>query len=472
MKSIKNTSEDPVGSEAFVSQRKTGRTIDMTEGNPYRIVFIFALPIFLSTVLQNFYNMVDTAIAGNIIGDNALAAIGATGAVYHIIITFAQGMNTGFSLLISRAFGSKSQDGINKAILWTLLLNLASVAFFMIGSLVFLDPILRVMNTPAEIYSDARTYIAIIFAGIPVTMAYNMGSSVLRSMGNSSTPLWALILSSLLNIVLNIVFVHGFGMGVAGLALGTVAAQLLSAVFCFVYMVTRYRDIHFEKCYLHPETGYVSEMFLTGLSMGLMSMIVSFGGAVLQSAVNGLGSIYIAGQIGGSKIEVFFMCMMTSFAMSVATYVSQNFGAGKRERILKGVAATFVYCACGCAVCYAFALSPLPPLAMRLITGSENAEVIKNGTQFIRTALYFCPFLSVVLTLRSTLQGMGHKVAPLFASAMEMGGKLLFAWVMVPKYGYTAVCYCEPAMWILCTVYLAAVVFVFRSEFVSETVNR
>lgn len=451
--------------------RKTGKTIDMTVGDPYRIVFLFSLPIFLSTVLQKFYNIVDTAIAGNIIGDTALAAIGATGAVYHIIITFAQGMNTGFSLLISRAFGSKDKDGINRAVLWTLLLNLATVICFSVGSLSWLDPILRAMNTPPDIYADARTYISIIFAGIPITMAYNMGSSMLQSMGNSSTPLLALVISSIFNIILDFFFVKGLDLGVAGLALATVSAQFLSALFCFVYIKRCYKDIRYRDSYLHPEKGFVSEMFLTGLSMGSMSMIVSFGGAVLQSAVNRLGSIFIAGQIGGSKIEVFFMCMMTSFAMAAATFVSQNFGAGKKDRILQGVKATYVYCAFGCAVCYAFALSPLPPLAMKLITGSENTEVIKNGAQLIRTALFFSPFLCVVLTLRSTLQGMGHKVAPLFASAMEMGGKLLFAWVMVPKFGYAAVCFCEPFMWILCAIYLCAVVWYFRKEFSSGMIT-
>ena len=377
-------------------------------------------------------------------------------------------MNTGFSLLISRAFGSKDRDGINRAVLWTLLLNLATVICFSAASLMLLDPILHVMNTPSDIYADARTYISIIFAGIPITMAYNMGSSMLQSMGNSSTPLSALVISSVLNIILDVFFVKVLGFGVAGLAFATVSAQLLSASFCFAYILRNYSDIRFRKSYLQPPKGFVSEMFLTGLSMGSMSMIVSFGGAVLQSAVNGLGSIYISGQIGGSKIEVFFMCMLTSFAMAVATFVSQNFGAGKKDRILQGVKATYVYCAFGCAVCYAFALSPLPPLAMKLITGSENTEIISNGTQFIRTALFFSPFLCIVLTLRSTLQGMGHKVAPLFASAIEMGGKLLFAWVMVPKFGYTAVCFCEPFMWILCSIYLCVVVWAFRKEFSSE----
>ncbi len=453
------------GPEDSSALRNRGRTIDMTEGSPYRVVFLFSLPIFLSTVLQKFYNMADTAIAGNIIGDSALAAIGATSALYHIIITFAQGLNTGFSLLISRAFGSKNRDGVNCAVFWTLLLNLGAVVLFSAGSLLFLDPILHVMNTPADIYADARAYVSVIFAGIPITMAYNMGSSVLRSLGNSSAPLLALVISSIFNIILDIFFVKILDLGTAGLAFATVSAQLLSALFCFLYILKYHQEIRFRKSYLHPEKGFVSEMFLTGLSMGSMNMIVSFGGAVLQSAVNRLGSVYIAGQIGGSKIEVFFMCMMTSLAMAVATFVSQNFGAGKKDRILQGVKATYVYCAFGCAVCYLFALSPFPPLTMKWITGSENAEVISSGTRFIRTALFFSPFLCIVLTLRSTLQGMGHKVAPLFASAMEMGGKLLFAWAIVPKAGYTAVCFCEPVLWILCSVYLAVVVRICREEF-------
>ena len=447
---------------------KKGKSINMTEGDPYRIILRFALPIFLTTILQQFYNMVDTAVAGNILGDNALSAIGAVGAVYHIIITFAQGMNTGFSLLISRAFGTRDRDGVNRAVVWTVVLNLILVVILTAGALVFIDPILGVMNIPDEIYTEAKIYLAVICAGIPVTMAYNMGASVLRSIGNSSTPLYALIISSLLNFLLNVLFVKWFGMGVAGLALGTVGAQLLSAAFCIVYILSRYPDIRYRKDHLHPEKGYVSEMFLTGLSMGLMSMIVSFGGAVLQSAVNGLGSIYIAGQIGGSKIEVFFMCMITSIAMSISTFVSQNYGAGKRRRILQGIRATFMYCICGCVICYAFALSPLAPIAMRLITGSENTEIIQSGTRFIRVSLFFSPFLSIVLILRSTMQGMGHKIAPLVTSAIEMGGKILFAHAFVPRYGYPAVCYCEPSMWVMCSVYLVIVMFIFRYEFTEK----
>lgn len=441
-----------------------GKTINMTEGTPWKIMIAFAFPIFLSMVLQSLYNLMDTAIAGYVLGDRALAAIGATGAVYNLLVTFASGLNNGFSMHISRAFGSGDRRKLEIAVAWTGLLNLLAVAVFTAGSLLFLDEILVLMNTPEEIYGEARIYLLIILAGIPVTMAYNMGSGILRSMGNSVTPLVVLAISSGVNVALNYVFAKIFLWGVAGLAIATILAQLISAAYTIGYAVRSY-DIRIQKDHFAPEKGFVSDLFMTGLSMAMMSMIVSVGGVILQSAVNSLGSTYIAGQIGGSKIQVVFTRMIVSVANAVATYVSQNYGARRNDRVREGLKAAFSISAVLCLVCMTFAISPLAPWAMGLVTGSENAEVLESGARFIRVTLLCSPFLCMLLTFRNTLQGMGHKVVPLFASAAEMLGKVLFAWFMVPRYGYTAVCYCEPLLWMLCTCYLSVMMYHFRKEF-------
>ena len=445
-------------------KRKTGKTINMTEGKPLTILLRFAFPIFLSMVLQSLYNLMDTAIAGYILGDNALAAIGATGAVYNLLVTFASGLNTGFSMHISRAFGSGDRKKLEMAVTWICLLNLVMAVVFTAGSLLFVDQILIAMNTPQEIYADAKDYLFLILAGIPVTMAYNMGSAVLRSMGNSATPLNVLLISSGLNVVMNYVFAKIFQWGVAGLAIATILAQGISAAYTIWYVTHNY-GIRIQKAYFHPEKGFVSDMFLTGLSMGMMGLIVSVGSVILQSAVNDLGSGYIAGQIGGSKVQVVFTRMIVSVANAVATYISQNYGAGRRDRVRQGLAATFLICSVLCIVCIAFALSPMAPLALHLITGSQKQEVLESGARFIRVTLQSSPFLCTLLVLRNTLQGMGHKVVPLFASAVEMLGKVLFAWTMVPRYGYPAVCVCEPVLWVVCSCYLAVMVFLFRKEF-------
>lgn len=298
-------------------------------------------------------------------------------------------------------------------------------------------------------------------------MAYNMGSAVLRSMGNSVTPLMVLLISSGLNVVMNLIFTKVFQWGVGGLAIATILAQLVSAVYTIRYALRNY-EIKADKACLHPEKGFVPDMFMTGLSMGLMGLIVSVGSVILQSAVNNLGSAYIAGQIGGSKIQVVFTRMIVSVANAVATYVSQNYGAGRIDRVRRGVGATFLICAVLCTVCIGFALSPLAPWAMGLITGSEKREVLESGSRFIRVTLLSSPFLCTLLMLRNTLQGMGHKIVPLFASGMEMLGKVLFAWTMVPRYGYPAVCVCEPLLWVVCSVYLAIMVLLFRKEFATE----
>lgn len=381
---------------------KLGKTINMTEGAPLKIILRFAFPIFLSMVLQSLYNLMDTAIAGYILGDNALAAIGATGAVYNLLVTFASGLNTGFSMHISRAFGSGDRRKLEMAVTWTCLLNLLVAAVFTVGSLLLADQILIVMNTPEEIYPEARIYLVLILSGIPVTMAYNMGSAVLRSVGNSATPLIVLLISSGMNVVMNYVFAKIFLWGVAGLAIATILAQLLSAVYTIWYVVKKY-EIKVQKSHLHPEKGFVPDMFLTGLSMGMMGLIVSVGSVTLQSAVNNLGSVYIAGQIGGSKIQVVFTRMIVSVSNAVATYVSQNYGAGRHDRVRQGLAATFLICAVLCTICIAFALSPLAPVAMRLITGSQKQAVLESGARFIRVTLISSPFLCVLLMLRNTL---------------------------------------------------------------------
>lgn len=446
--------------------KNTGKTIDMTQGKPFKVILFFAVPIFMELMFQNFYNIVDTAIAGNVLGDGALAAIGATSSIYNLLIALAMGLNNGFALLISRAFGAHDQKGVNTAIAWALLLNAICVAVLTSAALIFLNALLRAMNTPEEIYDSAKLYIKIILIGVPVTMAYNMEASVLRSMGNSTTPLICLIIASVLNVTMNLLFITVFNWGVAGIAIATVLAQLVAVIFCLIYLFTHYHEIKITRDCLNVPKGYVPNMLVTGISMGMVGIAVSFGGAVLQSAVNKLGSTYIAGHIGGGKIEIFFSGMINSTASSSATYASQNFGAKKPDRIRKGLVATLTICFCCSAISIAFALSPLTTICVKLITGSDNEEVIACGAKMVKYTMLASPFLSVLMVLRNTLQGMGHKLIPVFAGVFEMAGKLIYGWTLVPRYGYTAVCLCQPSIWAICAIFLVfTVLFFYRDEF-------
>ena len=448
--------------------KTTGRILDMTKGSPMKLLLTFALPLFLGNLLQQFYNLADTSIAGHLLGDAALAQIGATSALYSLITNFAFGLNNGLALTVSRSFGAGDQKEMKRSVCWMVTLAAASAFVMTVGFLFLRQPLLKIMQTPEDVLGGALSYLTVILAGIPLTMAYNLESALLQSMGNSVTPLCFLLFSSVLNVILDFFFIgNPLNLGVQGAAAATVISQGISAALGFVYILKNYPEIRFSRKDWKVPGKFVSEMFWTGLSMALMSAIYNLGSVILQSSVNALGSVYIAAQVGGRKLAELFYVPGIALGTSVATFSSQNYGAEKRSRIAKGVKSGIFMYFCWWLVALAFVIF-LAPTAVRLITGSSNPEVITNGALYLRISIPMIPPMAVLVILRNSLQGMRRPGMPLFCSCLELILKAVFALWLVPSLGYVAVCVCEPVTWGVCCAVIAVAVFKLRGEFVDQ----
>lgn len=425
----------------------------MTRGNPLRMILLFSLPLLAGNVVQQFYNICDTAITGHLLGDSALASIGATSTVYTLIVNLCNGMNFGFSILVSNAFGGGDHSRLRKNTAIMIELNVLLAIVMTALSLGCISPLMHLLQTPDSIFPDAYGYITLILAGLPATLCYNASAALLRAVGNSKTPLFFLVIASLLNIVLDLFFVAVLGLGVRGAALATVLAQLFSGVLCVVHILRHYPIFHLTREDLRPGLQPTLDMLGTGCSMGLMLSIFQVGSILLQGAINGLGEAYIAAQVGGRKLLELAMQPFLSLSQATSTYVSQNHGAGETRRIGKGIQiiilAAFVWSTIALAAMWFPA-----PLWVRLLTGSSDPIVLSSGSLYLRMGLPMFYPLSVLLVLRNALQSIQHRIAPVIGSVMELAGKLIFSGWVVPALGYTGVCICEPILWVICMVFM------------------
>lgn len=440
------------------------RVLDMTRGDPFRLVLQFSLPLFCSNMLQQVYNLTDTALAGHLLGSAALAEIGATAALYGLIMNFAFGMNNGLALTVSRCFGAGEREGIRRAVGWMVTLSAAVSIVLTTVSLLGRGALLQVLQVPAEVWDGAAAYLTVILLGIPLTMLYNMEAALLRAVGNSVTPLLFLLFSSVLNVGLDAAFMGPLGMGVRGAAVATVLAQGISAVLGAVYLVRSYPELHFAPAHLKKSARRaVMNMFWAGMSMGLMSAIYNLGSVALQSSINALGSVYITAQTAARRMAEMYFIPGGALGIGVATFSSQNLGAGRRSRIWQSVrAALKIYFVWWLFVLVFTFLLGEPVL--RLITGSSDARIISNAMLYLKISVPIIPPMAVLVILRNMLQGIRHTVEPLLASALELIGKVIFAVWLVPVWGYRAVCFCEPTTWIICFVFILLAVWRCRSD--------
>lgn len=415
------------------------RVLDMTQGDPFRLVLQFSMPLFCSNLLQQLYNLTDTALAGHLLGSAALAEIGATAALYGLIMNFAFGMNNGLALTVSRYFGAGDESGIRRAVGWMVTLS-AAVSLVLTGcSLLGRDALLTVLQVPAQAWGGASAYLTVILLGIPLTMLYNMEAALLRAVGNSVTPLLFLLFSSVLNVGLDAAFMGPLGLGVRGAAIATVLAQGISAVLGVVYILRGYPELRFTPRQLGAATRRaVTSMFWAGLSMGLMSAIYNLGSVALQSSINALG-------------------------IGVATFSSQNLGAGRRSRIWQSVKAALAIYFVWWVFVMAFTFL-LGGAAIRGITGSTDEVIISNALLYLKISAPVIPPMAVLVILRNMLQGIRHTVEPLLASGLELVGKVIFAVWLVPVRGYRAVCFCEPTTWVVCFVFILLAVWRCRGD--------
>ncbi len=440
-------------------------SINMTEGNILKNLIYFAVPVLIGNVFQQLYNVADTAIIGNILGDNALASVGASTPVYNLMIGFANGLTNGFAIIIARYFGADNEREMRKSVSLTYILSAIIAVILTLSGIAFLHPLMKSLKTPDEIIGDTESYMRIIMMFSAVTIAYNMLAGMMRAIGNSKTPLYFLVISTFVNIGLDILFVKGFEMGVAGAAYATVISQGVSVILCFIYVMKKCNFLIFRKTDLIFDRELLSDLASTGLSMGLMYAIVSVGSVILQGAVNSLGTSTITAHTAARKIDDIFMLPLSTASMSASTFTSQNFGAGKMDRVKKGIKYSILIAFAWSAFSVLVVLLFRRPLIVAL-TGTTDKTVISTASQYIIWNVSFFFVLSVLIILRSSLQGVGRKLVPVSGSVMELLLKVLASLVIAPQLGYFGICILEPVIWLVCSLMVIAdyIVFIRQQE--------
>ena len=430
--------------------------VDLMHGPIFRSLVLFMLPILISNLFQQLYNTVDTMIVGNVLGDTALAAIGSCGAIYELLVGFGLGIGNGLAIVAARAYGAQDEDLLKRTVAGSLVIGLAASLTITTAGFFGLRPLLELLDTPAEILEDAYRYIIIIDLGVIVMFAYNLCAGLLRAIGNSVMPLVFLLLSSALNVVLDLWFIAGMGLGVAGAAVATVIAQGVSVVLCILYVMARVRILIPGRKHLDVGRKLYWDLFSQSISMGLMSSIVSAGSVVLQYGINGLGTLVIAGHTAARKLFSFTTMPVMAMASACSTFVSQNCGANQPERVRKGMKEIALY-SVAVAVLAIFLMQLGAEWMVRLISGSSEPVVLENGARYLLWNAPFYSVLGVLLATRYALQSLGQKVLPLFSSVIELVGKVVFVLFFIPKFAYNAVILCEPIIWCFMAAYLVLV---------------
>lgn len=433
-------------------------TKEMTSGSPWKLILSFSIPLLFGMLFQQFYSMVDSIIVGKYLGVDQLAAVGSTSSINFMIIGFCMGVCNGFAIPVAQRFGAGDYKGLRKFTANSVWLSILLSSIMTVIVCILCRDILHWMNTPKDIIEDAYAYIFVLFLGIPATYLYNLCSGIIRSLGDSKTPLVFLLLSSVLNIVLDLVFVIVIKMGVAGAAWATVVSQFISGVLCLFYMKKKYEILKFQKGEAKPDGNCIKTLCFMGIPMGLQYSVTAIGSVILQTAVNDLGSAYVASVAAGSKLFIFLACPLDALGSTIATYAGQNVGAGKIERIGQGVKVSVILGSMYAVI--AFLISMLFGEYLSLLFVKKHETVILAQTiQYIRMqALFFIP-LCLVIVLRFCIQGLGYSMLAILAGVFEMIARTIIGVFIVAKLGYIAVCIANPTAWIFADCFLVPAFF-------------
>lgn len=428
-------------------------TKDMTTGSPMKLILQFCIPLFLGMLFQQFYNMMDTMIVGQFLGVKALAAVGATGSINFMIIGFCMGVCNGFAIPMAQQFGAGDYRSLRKYVANSIWLAIAFAGVMTVTVCVLCRQILEWMNTPADIIDGSYEYIFVIFLGIPVIYLYNLLSGIIRSLGDSKSPLFFLIFSSILNIVLDIVMILVFSMGVAGAAWATVISQAVSGVACLIYMIKRFDILKITGDEWRADAGFIAVLCNMGIPMGLQYSITAIGSVILQTAVNTLGSLAVAAVSAGSKISIVFACGFDAMGSTMATYSGQNVGAGKLDRVSEGMKSTCImglaYSIAACVILVLFGET----IALLFVDASETEVLRDVGRFLVANSIFYFP-LALVNIVRFTIQGLGFSRFAILAGVCEMVARAAVGLGLVPVFGYDAACLANPAAWIMADIFL------------------
>ena len=437
------------------SKRKSGTT-DLTVGKPLFQILRFALPLVLGTLFQQLYSFADTVIVGRCLGTDALGAVGTTYSLNFLILGFVQGACVGFGIPVAETFGAKDQGGLRKYLFNGALLCVVLSAVFTLSTTLMAGPLLQLIHTPEELYADAVLYIRIIFLGIPATVLYNYASSVLRAMGDSQHPFYFLLAASVLNIGLDYLLIVSMGMGVDGAALATVLSQLLSGGLCAFWFFTRtakQEELTFQGQSSLLSAGHCKRLAYIGFPMGFEYSVSAIGAVIMQDAINLLGSTAVAAQTAGEKIRQMFTLPMESVGMAMATYVGQNHGAHRTDRIKQGIkdgcTIQLTYCVAAWVVIFF-----VKPYAVGLVLGDADPAVTAGAIQYLAImSMLFC-FHGLLMIFRNTLQGLGYSVQAIISGVGELIGRSLGGLLAVKTgLGYVGICLSNPFAWGLAMLY-------------------
>lgn len=436
---------------------------DLTKGRPSILILGFALPIFLANLLQLTYSIVDTRIVGSYLGESTLAAVGATTTLSNLMIQFLMGVSNGFAIITAQKFGAKDYDGVRKSFAMSLKLGCTIALAITIVCLVFLRQILVFLNVSDTLMETAMSYIFVIIAGLLATFLYDACAAALRALGDTLTPLIILLVSVCLNIVGDIFLVVVVKMGVRGAALATVLAQAIAFVICWIYMVKKYEVLRvkgedFVGDKSDADRQMLKNMLSAGMSMGFMSSLINIGSLTLQTAINKLGQDIIVAHTAARKISEIFMIMFTVFGQTMATYCGQNIGAGEVKRVKQGIRLAILYTCIWCTMVL-IASYIIGPWLVYLVTGTHNDVVITNATNYLKFDTIFYFVTAVICIVRNAMQGLGEQITPLVSSSLEMIGKIVIAFTLVPMLGYTGVIVAEPIVWFIMVIPLLVKIF-------------
>ena len=436
---------------------------EMTGGAVFPLLFSFTMPLLLGNLLQQTYSLIDAAIVGKFLGINSLAAVGASTSVIFLILGFCNGCCAGFGIPVAQKFGARDYATMRRYV--AVGLQLATVMSVVIAAVsgFYCRDILRGMQTPGNIFDGAYDYLFVTFIGIPCTFFYNLLASIMRALGDSKTPFWFLLFSTVLNVFLDLFCILVLGWGVMGAAIATVFSQGLSAILCYLYMLRKFpilRATSSEDRRFHA--GLARTLLAMGVPMGLQFSITAIGSIMLQSANNALGTACVAAFTSAMRIKMFFICTFESLGIAMATYSGQNYGAGKPERVWLGIKASALMMIVYAAFTFVLLMVGAKYFALIFVDPSET-EILLDTELFLHISCMFFPMLGLLCILRYTIQGVGYTNLAMFSGVAEMIARILVSIYAVPAFGFIAVCYGDPMAWIAADLFLVpAFIYVYR----------
>lgn len=431
---------------------------EMTSGPSLPLILSFTFPLLLGNILQQTYSLVDAAIVGRFLGINALASVGASTSVVFLILGFCNGCCGGFSIPVAQKFGAHDYVTMRRYVSVSLKLTAVMAVAVAIVTSLLCGFILRTMQTPENIFDGAYIYLLITFIGVPCTFFYNLLSCIIRALGDSKTPFWFLLLSTVLNIVLDLFCILVLGWGVAGAGIATVFSQGLSAVLCYIYMRRKFDILKTEPEDRRFRKDLAKQLLSIGVPMGLQFSITAIGSIMLQSANNALGTACVAAFTAAMRIKMFVMCPLDALGMAMATYSGQNYGAGKPERIWMGIkSATLMMVVYS--VVIAIIMWILADKFALLFISPDETEIMKDTVYFLHLNTMFFALLGLLSILRYSIQGVGYTRLSMFSGVAEMVARVLVSLFLVPALKFQGVCLGDPTAWLFANLFLVPAFF-------------